>query len=682
MKPPAAAAAGGVAAARAFGPQMLRRSLLARPRGAPLLYALAARAPPHHFSSAPPPTAAPKDESTLAILRSVLAAGKAAKEAKRREADPAAPAGKLDTASVGRLLRLLRPEAPRLAGAMATLGVTTGISLLFPWAIGRVLDVALAPAAALSPGLISAGLLGLFCVQSSLIVLRSTLLTVAGERLSAGIRRDLLRAVLSQDAAWFDRQRTGDVINRLSSDTAALQNALTTQVTGGLRSLFMAGGSAGMLFYLSPPLAALSLVLIPPVAGMGMVYGRYVAGQQRAVQEALGHTMEVAEELVTNIRAVRQFGGERGAAARFDGAVGDSYRLARRIGIVAAWFDGAVHMAANFGLVAVLWYGGNQIGSGALSAGDLTSFLMYSLYTGFNLGNLSKVYSDLKRASGVADRIYEIAGTRPGIPLAAVGPIAFWGGDAAAAAAAAGAPRASEVMRVLDAAATTGGAGAPPLLAPAAVRGHVAFRGLHFAYPSRADAPVLAGLDLEVRPGENLALVGASGSGKSTLALLLTRLYDASAGAVLLDGVDVKALDPTWLRAQVAVVPQEPALFATTVAENIRYGRPGASEAQVEEAARLANAHDFIAAFPEGYATRVGERGAQLSGGALQRAAAKSQPFHTHTPAHILTSHEMGHTHTHTPPFFFHPPPTPRRPAPARRHRARHPKGRAGAGAG
>jgi ATP-binding cassette subfamily B protein len=598
----------------------------------------------------------------------VLAAGKAAAAAKRAAAngsDPAAALGKLDGASVGRLFRLLRPEAPRLAGAIATLGVTTGISLVFPWAIGRVLDVALAPAAAFSPGLISAGLLGLFCVQSSLIVLRSTLLTVAGERLSAGIRRDLLKAVLSQDAAWFDRQRTGDVINRLSSDTAALQNALTTQVTGGLRSLFMAGGSAGMLFYLSPPLAALSLVLIPPVAGLGMAYGRYVAGQQRAVQEALGHTMEVAEELVGNIRAVRQYGGERGAAARFDGAVGDSYRLARRIGIVAAWFDGAVHMAANFGLVAVLWYGGNQIGSGALSAGDLTSFLMYSLYTGFNLGNLSKVYSDLKRASGVADRIYEIAGTRPGVPLAAARPIEFWGGGGGEGGGAGSLTRGrpTDIMRVLDAAA--GGGGGAPLLVPAAVRGHVAFRGLHFAYPTRPDAPVLAGVDLDVPPGANLALVGASGSGKSTLGLLLTRLYDATGGAVELDGVDVRALDPTWLRAQVAVVPQEPALFATSVAENIRYGRPGASDGEVEAAARLANAHEFISAFPEGYATRVGERGAQLSGGAWGGRLPLAPPRLPATRAHPKTHHART-SHAST-----------RRPAPARRHRARHPQGRA-----
>jgi ABC-type multidrug transport system fused ATPase/permease subunit len=319
----------------------------------------------------------------------VLASGKE-ERAKKKASDPDAAAA-LDQASLGRLAKLLRPEAPKLAAAVATLGITTGISLLFPYAIGRVLDVALLPAdSLLSPAAISGGLLALFCVQSGLIVLRSALLTVAGERLSAGIRRDLFKAVLSQDCAWFDKQRTGDIINRLSSDTSSLQNALTVQVAAGLRSLFMVAGGTGMLLYLSPQLAALSMVLIPPVALAGMTYGRYVQGQSKAVQAALGRTMEVAEELVSSIRTVRQHARERQEGARFDVAVGDSYRLARRIGIVAAWFDGAVHLAANVGLIAVLWYGGNQISSGVMSAGDLTAFLMYSLYMGFNLANLSR----------------------------------------------------------------------------------------------------------------------------------------------------------------------------------------------------------------------------------------------------------------------------------------------------
>ncbi len=586
-----------------------------------------------------------EDESSLTIIRSVLAAGKAAAAEKKAAAAGSSPSGALDSGSVVRLLRLLRPEAPRLAGALATLSVTTGISLLFPYAIGHVLDVALAPSGLLSPASISGGLMVLFGVQSALIVLRSNLLTVAGERLSAGIRRDLFKSVLSQDLAWFDRQRTGDIINRLSSDTSALQAALTTQVTGGLRSVFMVVGGTGMLFYLSPTLAALSMVLIPPVAAAGITYGRYVEGQQRAVQEALGRTMEVAQELVSNVRTVRQYAREREEGARFDGAVGESYRLARRIGIVSGWFDASVHFAANLGLIAVLGYGGTQIASGAMSAGDLTAFLMYSLYTGFNLGNLSRVYSELKRAAGVAGRIYEVADSAPTIPLSSLGPRAYWEGGGGG-----GSGSGTVVMERIELAAAAAAArGAQqrlpqPLLRPSSVAGRLSFQGVSFAYPTRGTQLVLKGLTLEVPPGCNLALVGASGCGKSTVGTLLTRLYDpclavaseggtgsgstsassggqASAGVILLDGQDIRTLDPTWLREQIAVVPQEPVLFATSIRDNIRYGQPGACQEAVEAAAHSAHAHGFITSFAQGYDTRVGERGAQLSGGQRQRVA-------------------------------------------------------------
>ena len=636
---------------------MLRFTAARRPCARALLlqpFLLPAPALRARFSTAPaplPPQPPSRDESSLAIFRSVLAAGKAAAAEKRAAAAGAAPAGALDADSVVRLLRLLRPEAPRLAGALATLGVTTGISLLFPFAIGRVLDVALDPTGLLSPAAISTGLFVLFGVQSALIVLRSNLLTVAGERLSAGIRRDLFKSVLSQDLAWFDRQRTGDIINRLSADTGALQAALTTQVTGGLRSVFMVAGGTGALFYLSPTLAALSMVLIPPVAVAGITYGRYVEGQQRAVQEALGRTMEVAQELVANVRTVRQYAREREEAQRFDAAVGDSYRLARRIGIVSGWFDASVHLAANLGLIAVLGYGGTQIASGAMSAGDLTAFLMYSLYTGFNLGNLSRVYSELKRAAGVAGRIYEIADSAPSIPLSGQAPMAYWAAapsaGAGASAVSLGAPtvimerieRAAATAAAAAAARGAGGAAAPAAsLRPPAVSGRISFSSVSFAYPTRSSQLVLNGLSLDIPPGCNLALVGASGCGKSTLGALLTRLYDpctaaggaaalagggggAGAGAILLDGRDIREYDPTWLRSQIAVVPQEPVLFATSIADNIRYGRPGATLEQVQHAARMACAHDFICSFAGGYETRVGERGAQLSGGQRQRVA-------------------------------------------------------------
>jgi ATP-binding cassette subfamily B protein len=214
---------------------------------------------------------------------------------------PAPPAAKLDRVTIRRLLEVARPEAVPLTVAVGTLAVTTGISLIFPYAIGRILDAALLPAdSGLTPTSISLGLLALFAVQSGLIVVRSALLTISGERIAAAMRKDLFRAIMSQEIAWFDAHRTGDVINRLSADTVVVQKSVTNNIAQGLRSLAMAAGGTGMLFYLSPSLAALSLCLIPPVAIAGMAYGRYVQAQQKAVQEALGKTMEVADELVSS----------------------------------------------------------------------------------------------------------------------------------------------------------------------------------------------------------------------------------------------------------------------------------------------------------------------------------------------------------------------------------------------
>jgi ABC-type multidrug transport system fused ATPase/permease subunit len=405
-----------------------------------------------------------------------------------------------------------------------------------------------------------------------------------------------------------------------------IQKAVTSNVASALRSGFMAVGGTAMLVYLSPALAALSLGLIPPVALAGMTYGRYVAGQQRAVQEAVGKTMEVAEELASSVRTVRQFAGEGREAARFAARVEETYQLARRIGIVAAYFDGAVHMAANVSLVAVLWYGGQQVSSGAMSAGDLTAFLMYSLYTGLNISTLSTVYTDLKRASGAAARVFEITDRAPSMPLSS--DPRYWAAADAAVSKPTGALASpvggawdydSSPARGKDAAAqAVGHASLRPL---EAVRGELRLEEVTFAYPTRPTQPVLRGFTLSVPAGATLALVGGSGTGKSTVGALLTRLYDPQSGSVLVDGQDIRGLDPQSLRSRIGVVAQEPVLFASTIADNIRYGRPGATDAEVEAAAKAAFAHDFIAALPEGYATQVGERGVQLSGGQKQRVA-------------------------------------------------------------
>jgi ATP-binding cassette subfamily B protein len=226
----------------------------------------------------------------------------------------------------------------------------------------------------------------------------------------------------------------------------------------------------------------------------------------------------------------------------------------------------------------VFWYGGRLVAQGELTAGELTSFLVYTLFVGFSLGALADLWADFMKALGAAERVFELLDRAPQIPLS--------GGDTLA-----------------------------------HVSGQVNFQAVHFSYPSRPDVTVLHALTLDVRPGERVALVGPSGSGKSTVAALLARFYDPNQGEVRLDGVPLTRLDPQWLRRQIGTVAQEPLLFSTSVADNIRYGRPEATDAEVEAAARAANAHDFISAFPEGYRTRVGERGVQLSGGQKQRVA-------------------------------------------------------------
>ena len=450
-------------------------------------------------------------------------AGTGAAAAAATPSPASAPAAApLTRVALARLLALLAPESRAMSISVGTLLVTTGISLVFPAAIGHILDASLhAPGAGLAPGAVAGGLLALFALQSALIVLRGALLAVSGERMAARLRKELFRCVLSQEAAWFDAQRTGDIANRLSADAAVVQKALSTNVANGLRSAAMVLGGVGALFWLSPALALLSLCLIPPVALGGMAYGRYLQGQQAAVQAALGRSMQVADEAVGNLRTVRSFAAEGAAARAFGGAVDAAYAEARRIGLVAAGFDGAVHMAANLALVAVLAYGGQLVASGALSASDLTAFLMYSLYTGFNISNLSSVYTELKRAAGAAARIFDIIDRTPAMPLARSP--AFWSGrpEAAAeeeAAAAAGAP----VPSPDDDAALVVAGDASPLLrrAPAplrgaalfavsarsarrlpAVRGEVVFDRVSFAFPSRPGAPVLRDFSLRIPAG-------------------------------------------------------------------------------------------------------------------------------------------------------------------------------------
>jgi ATP-binding cassette subfamily B protein len=321
------------------------------------------------------------------------------------------------------------------------------------------------------------------------------------------------------------------------------------------------------------------LAVVPPVAIGAVAYGRKVRALARRYQDALADASHVAEESLSAVRTVRAFNAEAAESARYERATGDAYDAARRRAYAGSTFMGAASAGGFLAMAVVLGYGGTLVAAGALTAGALTAFLVYTLFIAMSLGALAELWAEAMRGLGAADRVFALMDRVPGMPIAG-------GGER-----------------------------------PASCEGGIVFEGVRFTYPTRPDAEVLAGIDLAVAPGEVAALVGASGAGKSTVAALVGRLYDPSSGRILLDGRDLRDLDPAWLRERIGVVPQEPVLFSASIEDNVRYGRPAAAHEEVVAACRAAHADAFVRAFPDGYRTRVGERGQQLSGGQRQRIA-------------------------------------------------------------
>jgi ATP-binding cassette subfamily B protein len=482
------------------------------------------------------------------------------------------------TATLGRLWPLLKLEWPSVVGATALLLLGSAAALLYPQGIRIIVDGAIASR---DPGSVrtAALLMGALAVLQGVAVAgRSWLFALAGERGVKRVREALFRSLVSQEIAFFDGQRTGDLTSRLGSDTASLQGLLSSQLSMSLRNGVQVVGGLILLVVTSPRLTAVMLLVVPAVAIGAVVYGRKIKSLAKRYQDALADAGHAAEESLSAIRTVRAFAAEEAESRRYGEAIEHSYRLARtRVG-AAAVFMGAASAGIYAAIAVVLGYGGLLVAQGQLTAGALTAFLVYTLLIAMGLGTLADIWAEAMRGLGAADRVFELTDRVAAMPIA--------GG------------------RRLE-----------------RVEGRLAFERVEFSYPQRPDVEVLRGIDLAVNPGEVVALVGPSGAGKSTVGSLLVRLYDPVAGRVTLDGVDLRELDPAWLRRLIGVVSQEPVLFSTTIADNVRYGRPEATDAEVRDAVRAANAESFVSGFPDGLATRVGERGQQLSGGQKQRIA-------------------------------------------------------------
>lgn len=478
---------------------------------------------------------------------------------------------------VRRLFSLAATERPALIVGLIALAISAAGSLAAPYLIRQMIDGLTQGGGRAVVDRMALTLLGVFAISGLFTALRSFAFSVAGERVVARLRAELYAALMHQEVAFFDERRTGELTSRLASDTTVLQNAVTTNISMLLRFGSMGAGALAILVWTSWQLTLVMLAIVPVVA-VGMIfYGRMLRSLSRKVQDAAARASEVAEETLAGIRTVRAFAAERAETARYGEAIQEAFSMARQRAKLGATFQGVAGFAAYAAIAAVLWVGGVLTVKGEMTFGALTSFLLYTLTVAFSIGALSGVYEDLMKAVGASERVFQLLDRKPEVVSGEV-----------------------RLERV---------------------QGEIELKDLTFSYPSRPDVTVLQHVNLTLRPGEVVALVGPSGGGKSTVASLLSRFYDPRDGKVGLDGHDYRTLDAEWLRTQVGVVSQEPVLFATTILENIRYGRRDASREDVEAAAKAAHIHDFVMSLPTGYDTLVGERGVRLSGGQKQRVA-------------------------------------------------------------
>ena len=404
--------------------------------------------------------------------------------------------------------------------------------------------------------------------------------SLLGERVVADLRNRLYAHLVGLDQAFFERTRSGELVSRLTADTELLRSVIGTTMSVALRSTVTVLGSVVMLMVTSPKLAVWALVGIPLLVLPLVLGGRRLQKISRQSQDRVADANALATESLGAIRTVQAHAREAWERDRFAEAVALSVATARRrIGVQA--LVTAVAITLIFGaIILVLWSGAHDVIRGEMTAGTLGQFVLYALLGAGSVGALAEVWNELQRAAGGMGRIGELLGERNGIA-----------------------------------------APAQPASLPQPVRGALRLDGVRFNYPTRPDAPALDGFTLDVAPGETVALVGPSGAGKSTVFAMLLRFHDPQAGSIAIDGVDIATLEPSRLREAIAMVPQQPAIFAASARENIRYGRLGATDAEVEAAARAAEAHEFIMALPEAYDSQLGERGARLSGGQQQRIA-------------------------------------------------------------
>jgi ATP-binding cassette subfamily B protein len=478
------------------------------------------------------------------------------------------------------LLPFLRPHVGTLLLALGALLVAAAAMLALPVALRYLIDEGMAAGSPETINRYFIAFLAAAAVFGVFAALRFYLVTWLGERVVADLRQAVYQRVIRMDPAFFEVTRIGEVLSRLTADTTLVQSIAGVNLSITLRSIISVAGSLVMLAVTSLKLTAIIVVMIPLLIAPLVILGRRVRKLSRTSQDRIADTSGLADETLNAIQTVQAFTLETLNADRFGAAVEDSFAVAVRRTRVRSTLTAVATMLIFGAITFVLWVGAHDVIGGRMTGGELSQFLLYAVYVGVSAASLSEMWGEVQRAAGAMERLVELQHAEPRI----VAP-------------------------------------ADPVPLPEPGRGDIRFEHVSFRYPSRPDTPALDGFDLSVRPGETVAFVGPSGAGKSTTFQLLLRFYDPQSGRVRIDGVDIASADPQAVRRRIGLVPQDTVLFAASARENIRYGRPGASDAEVEAAARAAAADEFIRRLPQGYETFLGERGTRLSGGQRQRIA-------------------------------------------------------------
>jgi ABC transporter fused permease/ATP-binding protein len=505
----------------------------------------------------------------------------------RREVDEVDKKVKLNKESwkeVMGMLRFIRPYRSHFLAGLLFISLSALTTLSFPYLLKKLIDSAQAMGrgeTTLEPNTIAVAMLGVLILQMTFSYGRVYFFAYAGENSLADLRKEVYNRMIQLPMDFFSKRRVGELSSRLSADLSQIQDALTLMLAEILRGILTLVIGIGLIFYISPKLTLVMLSVIPVIIVIAVIFGKKIRKLSRESQDQLADSNTVVQETLQGITNVKAFSNEWFEIGRYDNSLKKVVGLALRTGRLRGLFI-AFMLFSLFGtIVFVVWFGVGLMQKGELSFGDLTAFVIYTTFVGGSMAGFADLYSQLQKTIGATQRVREII-KEPG----------------------------EDVMVVRE-----------PLNDKYKLSGEVEFENLSFSYPSRPEVQVLKNVSLVAQPGEQIALVGPSGAGKSTIVSMLLRFYNPDGGRIKYDGMNGDDIPLSQLRQQMAFVPQDVMLFGGTIKENIAYGNPDASDEQIREAARKANAHDFVSGFPEGYETIVGERGIKLSGGQRQRIA-------------------------------------------------------------